>query len=231
MLCGGTECAISPLGMAGFCRMRALCTSFNDEPRTASRPFDKRRAGFVMAEGAAVLVLEELEHAKARRAAIHAEVLGYGLAADAHHITAASEDGNGAYLCMKSALIDAELRPEQVEHVNAHATSTPVGDVAEVAALRRLFPDQVAPVVSATKSSTGHLLGAAGALETVFAVVAVRDGELPPTLNVDDLDEKCAGLNLVAARTKWRSKQRRIALKNSFGFGGTNATLVLAEYS
>lgn len=230
MLCGGTECSISALSLAGFCRMRALSNKFNHRPCAASRPFDKNRDGFVMGEGAAVIVLEDLEHAKARDAKIYCEVLGYGLAADAHHITAASEDGNGAYLCMKSALADAGLHPEQIEHINAHATSTPSGDVAEVAAINRLFVNQTPPVVSATKSSTGHLLGAAGALEAVFAIKAVADGDIPPTLNVDAVDEKCAGVNLVKSRTKWESGQRRIALKNSFGFGGTNATLVIGQY-
>ncbi|XP_003747866.1 3-oxoacyl-[acyl-carrier-protein] synthase, mitochondrial [Galendromus occidentalis] len=230
MLCGGTECSISALSLAGFCRLRALSSKFNETPHAASRPFDKDRDGFIMGEGAAVLVLEELEHAKARGARIHGELLGYGLAADAHHITAASEDGSGAYLCMRNACEDAGLNPEQVEHVNAHATSTPGGDAAEAAAINRLFLNGAPPFVSATKSSTGHLLGAAGALETIFAVKAVSEGQVPPTLNADVIDEKCKGINLHRTATPWQSKQRRIALKNSFGFGGTNATLIVGQY-
>ncbi|XP_022688887.1 3-oxoacyl-[acyl-carrier-protein] synthase, mitochondrial-like isoform X2 [Varroa jacobsoni] len=236
MVCGGTEGLISPLSIAGFSRMRALSTKFNSEPSRASRPFEKHRDGFVIGEGSAVIVLEELEHARKRNARIYAEILGYGLAADAYHITAASEDGAGAYLCMRAALRDAGIRPEDVGHINVHATSTPIGDVAEVVAMKRLFEygknfpnDRQLPLVCATKSSTGHLLGAAGAIETVFTILAVDNGEIPPTLNFEEPDDKCIGLQVSSTKTKWDQRGRRVALNNSFGFGGTNATLVIAQ--
>ncbi|OQR68043.1 3-oxoacyl-[acyl-carrier-protein] synthase [Tropilaelaps mercedesae] len=241
MVCGGTECSISPLTIAGFSRLRALSTDFNADPTGASRPFDRRRDGFVIGEGAAVLVLEELEHARRRGARIYAEILGYGLAGDAYHITGASDDGDGAYLCMRAALEDAGVRPDEVGHVNVHATSTPIGDVAEVVAMARLFNGQVEtskgaatgvqplPAISATKASTGHLLGAAGALETVFAILAVHEGVIPPTLNFEEPDERCRAVRASCHKTTWDKPGRRVALKNSFGFGGTNASMVIGQ--
>ncbi|KAH6927951.1 hypothetical protein HPB50_010037 [Hyalomma asiaticum] len=231
MVCGGTEASVSPICLAAFARMRALSTA--EDPAKASRPFDKNRDGFVVAEGSSILVLEDLEHALARGANIHAEILGYGLSGDAFHITAAANDGEGAFACMESALKNACVDVREVGYVNAHATSTPIGDAAEAAAIRRVLGDNYNKVaVSATKGSTGHLLGAAGATESAFTVFAVRDGVIPPTLNLDCPDVG-ADLNFVAHQsTPWTTENatRRVALKNSFGFGGTNGSLVIAEY-
>jgi len=227
MIAGGAEAAVSRIGLAGFCASRALSTGFNDEPEKASRPWDKGRDGFVMGEGAGVVVLEEYEHAKRRGAKIHAEVVGYGLSGDAYHVTAPPEDGNGGYRAMRAALQRAGLEPADIDYINAHGTSTPLGDAIELGAVKRLFGpamDEVA--MSSTKSAIGHLLGAAGAVEAIFCVLAIRDGVVPPTLNLQDPDPVTEGVDLVPHRAKERPVRR--ALSNSFGFGGTNASLVLA---
>jgi len=228
VLAGGAEAPLAPLGVAGFAAMRALSTR-NDEPARASRPFDRGRDGFVIGEGAGVLVLESLAHARARGAHIRAELLGYGAAADGLHMAAPDETGASAARCMRLALESAGVAPSAVGYVNAHATSTPVGDIAEVAALRSLFGDALdATPVSATKSMTGHLLGAAGAVEAILCVRALETGVLPPTINLDDPDPECA-LDHVAGKA--RSSDVRVALSNSFGFGGTNASLVLGRFA
>lgn len=230
MVCGGTEACVSPLAIAAFCRLRALATNFNDEPEKASRPFDKRRDGFVMGEGSAILVLEEMSHAKQRGAKIYAEILGYGLSGDASHLTAPSADGTGAVLAMQRALRDAKLSPLDVGYINAHATSTPLGDNIEVKAIRSVFKGTLESIaVSSTKGAHGHLLGAAGNLEAVFAIKAVETGILPPTVNLEDTEEK--DINLVPVKSqKWKGDKVRIALKNAFGFGGTNACLCISQY-
>ena len=236
MLCGGSECSINPISIAGFSRIRALATKFNDQPQAASRPFDEHRNGFVMGEGAGVLVLEELEHARARNAKIYAEVLGYGLSADAHHITSPSEDGQGALSAMQNALSDARLRPEQVTSLNCHATSTPLGDEIELRAIRRLFGEATsrltAALITSNKGSIGHLLGAAGAVESIFAVLSCHHSSVPPTVNLQSSIDPA--LNIVSRpSTVWSlpdGVDRRITIKNSFGFGGTNASLVIAEF-
>ena len=223
MIAGGSESTVSPLGVGGFCAARALSTH-NDEPATASRPWDIDRDGFVLGEGAGILVLEELGHARSRGARIYCELSGYGMSADAHHITAPPEDGDGAYRSMRNALRNAALAPEQVDYINAHGTSTPLGDVAECIAVRRAFgthADKVA--VSSTKSMTGHLLGAAAGIEAVFTVLALRDQVAPPTANLVTTDPKC-DLDFVPGEA--RPMPIRTALSNSFGFGGTNATIV-----
>ena len=225
MMAGGAEAAISRLGLAGFTACRALSTAFNDEPQRASRPYDKDRDGFVMGEGAGVVILEELEHAKRRGAKIYAEVTGYGLSGDAFHITSPADDGDGGFRSMQMALKRAGLMPGDIDYVNAHGTSTPVGDEIELAAVERLFGNAAANVsMSSTKSSIGHLLGAAGAVEAVFCILALRDQICPPTLNLDNPSVE-SKIDLVPHKAKKR--QIRATLSNSFGFGGTNATLIL----
>lgn len=228
MVAGGAEAPVCRLGIAGFTAMRALSTKFNDEPERASRPWDRSRDGFVMGEGAGVLVLEERGHAEARGARIYGEVLGYGLSGDAHHISAPAPDGNGGLRSMRAALDDAGLGPGDIDYVNAHGTSTPLGDEIELGAVRRLFGDAAGRMsMSSTKSSVGHLLGAAGAVEAVFSLLAVVHGTVPPTLNLDDPCEGSEGIDLVPHEA--RRREVRNALSNSFGFGGTNASLVVGR--
>ncbi len=227
MVAGGAEAAICRTGIGGFCALRALATKFNDAPEKASRPWDKDRDGFVMGEGAGVVVLEEYEHAKNRGASIYAEVVGYGMSGDAHHITSPPEDGNGARRSMEDAARDAKINPEQIGYINAHGTSTPVGDQIELRAIKSFLGEQGAKEasISSTKSSVGHLLGAAGGVEAIFTAMALKTGVLPPTLNLDNPDEECQGLDLVPHTAKEKSIE--YALSNSFGFGGTNASLIL----
>ena len=223
MLAGGSEACICALGVGGFSAARALSTR-NDDPATASRPWDTDRDGFVLGEGAGVVVLEELEHAKARGAHIYCELAGYGVSADAHHITAPCEDGEGAARGMVNALHNAGVNADEVDYVNAHGTSTPLGDLAETIAVKRCFGDHAKKLaVSSTKSSTGHLLGAAGAVEAVFTVMGMKDGVAPPTINMFNQDPKC---DLDYVPNTARQMKIRVALSNSFGFGGTNGTLV-----
>ncbi|CAL1529918.1 unnamed protein product [Lymnaea stagnalis] len=232
MVAGGCEASVTPLGMAGFARMRALSTNFNSSPQQSSRPFDKARDGFVMAEGAAVLILEELEHARRRGAPIFGEILGYGLSGDASHVTAPSEDGRGARRCMEAALRDAKISVKKIGYVNAHATSTPLGDAAESRALLDVFKDHARNIlVSSTKGATGHLLGAAGSIEALFTVMSVNTGFVPPTVNLETPTTGC-DLNYVRdSKAVWDGKNNpRIALTNSFGFGGTNATICISQY-
>jgi 3-oxoacyl-[acyl-carrier-protein] synthase II len=224
MVAGGAEAAVCELGIAGFCASRALSTAFNDEPVRASRPWDKDRDGFVMGEGAAVVVLEEYEHARKRGAKIYAEVAGYGMSGDAHHITAPADGHEGAYRAMAGALRSGGISPSEIQYVNAHGTSTPLGDDLELEAVERLFGDSARGLaMSSTKSATGHLLGAAGAVEAVFSIMAVRDGIAPPTLNLDEPSR-----DSVIDRVAHTAQERRIdiALSNSFGFGGTNASIL-----
>jgi len=225
MLAGGAEGTICPIGIAGFAQARALSTAFNDEPERASRPYDKDRDGFVMGEGAGVVVLEEYEHAKARGAKIYAEVVGYGLSGDAYHVTAPHPEGSGAFRSMQMALKKAGMTPSDIDYINAHGTSTPMGDELELGAVRRLFGDAISTVsMSSTKSAIGHLLGGAGAVESIFCMLAMRDQIVPPTLNLDNPSDGCAGVDLVPLQAKKRSV--KAVLNNSFGFGGTNASLV-----
>lgn len=228
MLAGGSESTICPIGIAGFAQARALSTAFNDEPTRASRPYDQARDGFVMGEGAGVVVLEEYEHAKARGAKIYAEVVGYGLSGDAYHVTAPHPEGSGAFRSMEMALKKAGMTPADIDYVNAHGTSTPLGDELELGAVRRLFGDEINNVsMSSTKSAIGHLLGGAGAVETIFCILSIRDQIVPPTLNLDNPSESCEGVDLVP----WKAKPRKVraALNNSFGFGGTNASLIVKQ--
>ena len=225
MVAGGAEAAICRLGMAGFAACKALSTGFLDEPTRASRPYDKQRDGFVMGEGSGIVILEELEHAKARGAKIYAEVAGYGLSGDAHHITAPAPDGDGGYRSMKAALERAELNPEEIDYVNAHGTSTPLGDEIEVAAVKRLFGEAAYQIsMSSTKSAIGHLLGAAGSVEAIFSILAMNHNMAPATLNLDDPSD---GLDIDLVPHTPKERPIRAALSNSFGFGGTNASLVL----
>jgi 3-oxoacyl-[acyl-carrier-protein] synthase II len=227
MVAGGTEATISPLGVAGFAAARALSTNFNDQPERASRPWDKGRDGFVMGEGAGIVVLEELEHAKARGAKVYAEVVGYGLSGDAHHITAPADDGDGAYRAMQMALKRAKLNPSDIDYINAHGTSTPLGDEIELGAVKRLFGEAAYKVsMSSTKSSIGHLLGAAGSVEAIFSILALNTGIVPPTLNLEDPSDGC-DIDLVPLKA--RSRRVEAVLSNSFGFGGTNASLILTK--
>jgi 3-oxoacyl-[acyl-carrier-protein] synthase II len=227
MVAGGTEAAICRLGIAGFAAARALSTRFNDTPEKASRPWDKDRDGFVMGEGAGILVLEELEHAKRRGAHIYAEVVGYGMSGDAHHITAPAETGEGAFRCMQAAFRRAGMNPDEIDYINAHGTSTPLGDEIELGAVKRLFGDAAYRVsMSSTKSSIGHLLGAAGAAEAIFSIKAMEFGRVPPTLNLDNPSDGC-DIDLVPHVAKERPV--RAALSNSFGFGGTNASLIFKK--
>jgi len=224
MIAGGAEATVSPLGVGGFCAARALSTR-NDDPEHASRPWDRDRDGFVLGEGAGVLVLEELEHARARGARIYCELAGYGMSADAHHITAPPDDGDGARRSMINALANARMAPTDVQYINAHGTSTPLGDIAECIAVRRTFGEHARKLtISSTKSMTGHLLGAAGGIEAVFTVLAMRDQLAPPTANLVNVDEHCADLDLAPLAAKKMAISG--AMTNSFGFGGTNATLV-----
>jgi 3-oxoacyl-[acyl-carrier-protein] synthase II len=226
MVAGGTEAALCRIGLAGFAACRALSTGFNDTPQRASRPWDRDRDGFVMGEGAGVVVLEELEHARRRGATIYAEVKGYGMSGDAHHVTSPAPEGEGGYRAMRAALRSAGLQPSDIDYVNAHGTSTPAGDELEFSAVKRLFGEAARDLsMSSTKSAIGHLLGAAGAVEAIFCILAMRDQVVPPTLNLDSPEESCVGIDLVPHKA--RERRVRAALSNSFGFGGTNASLVL----
>ncbi|KAK3388205.1 putative3-oxoacyl--synthase [Sordaria brevicollis] len=233
MVAGGSESCIHPLTFAGFGRSRSLSTAYNHDPSSACRPFDKDRAGFVVSEGAAVLVLEELEHAKSRGARILAELKGYGCSGDAHHMTAPRDDGSGAFLSMKRALKNAGMRPGEVDYINAHATGTAVGDAAEAIAIRSLMmgeeglEDESKITVSSTKGAIGHLLGAAGAIESVFSVLAISEGAVPPTLNLTNPNVG-VGFNFVPSQAQ--QKEVKVAMSNSFGFGGTNASLVFSKF-
>ena len=225
MIAGGAEAAICPIGLAGFCSARALSTSYNDRPAEASRPWDQGRDGFVMGDGSGVVVLEELNHAKKRGAKIYGEVVGYGMSGDAHHITAPAEDGDGAFRCMNAALKRAGMDPEDIDYVNAHGTSTPLGDEIEFGAVKRLFGKHVKNIsMSSTKSAIGHLLGAAGSVEAIYSLMAMNRGIVPPTLNLHNPSESCEGMDLVPFVPKERPVSA--VLSNSFGFGGTNASLV-----
>lgn len=228
MVTGGSEAAVTPIGIGGFCAMKALSTR-NAQPAKASRPFDRDRDGFVLGEGAAVLVLESLEHAKQRGAKIYGEVIGYGYSCDAYHITAPAPDGEGAVACMLNAINDAELRPENIGYVNAHGTSTPANDATETQGIKKVFGDWIhhGLLVSSTKSMTGHLLGAAGAIEALFCLMAVREGIVPPTINLDNPDEGC-DLDYVPHQARRAAVE--IAMSNSFGFGGTNASIIFRAW-
>ena len=227
MIAGGTEANITPLTVGGFNAMKALSTR-NDEPEKACRPFEKNRDGFVVAEGSGIVILEELQFALKRNAKIYAELIGYGYTGDAYHITAPSPDGDGAVRCMRMAIKDAGLKPEDVDHINAHGTSTPLNDLTETIAIKRVFGDYAKKIpISATKSMTGHLLGAAGSTEAIFTVLAIRDGIMPPTLNYEEPDPQC---DLDYVPNVSRRKPLRIAMSNAFGFGGTNATLIFKKF-
>ena len=229
MVAGGTESAVSRIGIAGFCAARALSTGFNETPEKASRPYDKDRDGFVMGEGAGVVVLEELEHAKRRGAKIYAEVVGYGLSGDAYHITSPSPDGDGGFRSMSAALKRAGLTPSDLDYINAHGTSTPLGDEIELGAVERLLGNAASKVaMSSTKSSTGHLLGAAGAIEVIFSILAIRDNVAPPTINLENPSVETA-IDLVPGTA--RKREINVVLSNSFGFGGTNASVIVRRLS
>ena len=224
MICGGSEAAVCPIGMAGFSAARALCDTFNDNPESGSRPWDKKRSGFVMGEGAGVLVLEEYEHAKKRGADIYGEIKGYGLSGDAFHITKPSEDGNGGFRAMEMAVKESELSLEDIQYINAHGTSTPVGDLIELSAVERMFENHKNIFMNSNKSAIGHLLGAAGAVEAVFTLKSIQNSILPATLNLDE-PERETFIDLVPNTPK--EAKIKNAISNSFGFGGTNASLVI----
>ena len=224
MVCGGAEAAICPIGISGFSAARALCDSFNDHPEKGSRPWDKDRSGFVMGEGAGVLVLEELEHAKKRNAKIYGEIKGYGMSGDAYHITKPSEDGNGGFRAMEMALKESKLDADQIEYINAHGTSTVVGDTIELSAVEKLFGSNKNLFMSSNKSAIGHLLGAAGAVEAIFSLKSIQTKTLPPTLNLYNPDNK-SDINLIPHQSITKSVKNIIS--NSFGFGGTNASIIL----
>jgi 3-oxoacyl-[acyl-carrier-protein] synthase II len=227
MIAGGTEANITPLTVGGFNAMKAISTR-NDEPEKACRPFEKNRDGFVVAEGAGIVILEELQFALKRNAKIYAELVGYGYTGDAYHITAPSPDGDGAVRCMRMAIKDAGLKPEDVDHINAHGTSTPLNDLTETVAIKTVFGDHAKKVpISATKSMTGHLLGAAGSTEAIFTLLAIRDGIMPPTINYEEPDPQC---DLDYVPNVARRKTLKVAMSNAFGFGGTNATLVFKKF-
>lgn len=228
MVAGGAEAAVNRLGVAGFAAARALSTSYNDNPEQASRPFDEGRDGFVIAEGAGVVVLEEYERAKARGAKIYAEIGGYGLSGDAYHITSPAENGDGGFRAMKAALKNASMNPEDIDYINAHGTSTPLGDGIECGAVKRLFEPVLNKIaMSSTKSAIGHLLGAAGAVEAIYTIKALETRTLPPTLNLENVSESCQGVNLVPLEAQ--EKTINAALSNSFGFGGTNASVIFKQ--
>lgn len=227
MICGGAEGAVGRIGMAGFASMKALSTR-NDDPAGASRPWDKTRDGFVMAEGAGILILEEYEHAKARGAKIYGEIAGYGMTGDAYHMTAPAEGGEGGMRAMKAALKDAGMTPDDIDYINAHGTSTGLGDIGELTAVKTLFADNKNVCMSSTKSVTGHMLGAAGAVESIFCTLAIRDGIVPPTINLNDPIDEVGDFNLVP--NKAEKKEIKAAINNSFGFGGTNASLIIKKF-
>ena len=228
MVAGGSEAAITRLGIGGFAAARALSTGYNDTPASASRPWDEGRDGFVMGEGAGCVVLEDYEHAKARGARIYAEILGYGLSADAYHITAPAENGDGGYRAMQAAIFNGGIDISEIDYINAHGTSTPLGDEIELGAVKRLFIDNMSRIsVSSTKSSVGHMLGAAGAVEAIFSVLSVCNDLIPPTLNLENPCENAEGIDLVPLKAK--EKRVNMALSNSFGFGGTNASLIVGK--
>ena len=223
MIAGGAEAASSPLGIAGFIASRAL--SMNSNPEEASRPWDKHRDGFVLSDGAGAVVLEEYEHAKKRNAKIYAEVIGYGMSSDAYHMTAPPEDGRGAALAMRNAIKDANISATDIHYINAHGTSTPLGDIAETRAIKTVFGDN-APAISSTKSMIGHTLGAAGAIESIFSIMSIQDGIIPPTINLHEPDPEC---DLDYTPNTARDAKIQIAMNNSFGFGGTNSSLVFSK--
>lgn len=227
MIAGGVEATITPLAVGGFCAMKALSTK-NDEPEKASRPFEKDRDGFVMAEGAGILVLEEIEKAKKRGAKIYAEIIGFGCNADAYHITAPSPNGEGAARCMNLVLKDAGLSPEDIDYINAHGTSTQMNDISETQGMKTVFKEHAKKVaISSTKSMTGHLLGAAGGVESVFSILAIRNGVAPPTINYETPDPEC---DLDYVPNQAREQNIKTVMSNSFGFGGTNATLIFKKF-
>jgi 3-oxoacyl-[acyl-carrier-protein] synthase II len=229
MVAGGAEATICRIGIAGFIACKALSTGYNETPEKASRPYDKDRDGFVMGEGAGIVVLESLEHAQARGAKIYAEIIGYGMSGDAYHVTSPAEDGDGAYRCMQAALRRAKISPGEIDYINAHGTSTPMGDEIELRAVERLLGNSAANLsMSSTKSSTGHLLGAAGAIEAIFSTLAIRDNICPPTLNLDNPSVETA-IDLVPKVA--RKKEINTVLSNSFGFGGTNASLIMRRFA
>ncbi len=228
MITGGSEMVVTPLALGGFCAMKALATSWNDEPEKASRPFDLNREGFVMGEGAGIMVLEALEHALDRGAHIYAEVVGYGMSADAYHVAAPDPNGDGATLCMSNALRDAGIKPEEVDYINAHGTSTKLNDASENKAIKRVFGEHAYKLaISSTKSMTGHLLGGAGGIEAIYTALALKNGTIPPTINYETPDPEC---DLDYVPNAARKADIRIGMSNSFGFGGTNATLIFKAW-